>query len=161
METSMINFPSYNYKGAGTLIQLHDSHLRSFFRTWKRAKEVVVNLPKTNDPDYANMEALLHHVLRSSKGYIVWICNNLELNDPEIKPVPAIEEIEEDAERYLDHLLDRYRLPLADISEELFFNKVYKSKWDVDYCIEAMLEHAVMHPIRHEFQLKKLIEESF
>ena len=27
------------------------------------------------------------------------------------------------------------------------------------YCIDAMLEHAVMHPIRHAFQLDELIKD--
>jgi hypothetical protein len=47
-------------------------------------------------------------------------------------------------------------LQLISIEESKFFDAVYKSNWGTDYCIEAMLEHAVMHPIRHEFQLKEL-----
>ena len=46
-----------------------------------------------------------------------------------------------------------------NVEPELFEDKVYTSNWGVNYCIDAMLEHAVMHPIRHEFQLKNLIAE--
>ena len=42
---------------------------------------------------------------------------------------------------------------------ELFMDKTYTSRWKVEYCIDAMLEHAVMHPIRHEFQLSNLLKK--
>ena len=54
-------------------------------------------------------------------------------------------------------LLEKWRTPLCNVEPKLFEDKNYKSNWGVEYCIDAMLEHAVMHPIRHEFQLKNLI----
>jgi hypothetical protein len=35
----------------------------------------------------------------------------------------------------------------------------YPSRWQTRYCIDAMLEHAVMHPIRHAFQLEELMRK--
>jgi hypothetical protein len=104
------------------------------------------------------METLLRHPLKSSRGYITWICQKLELPDPGIDPVPELEQIEHSADAFLAHLLERWELPLRDVPEERFFDRTYTSNWDVDYCIEGMLEHAVMHPIRHEFQLVNLMK---
>ena len=42
---------------------------------------------------------------------------------------------------------------MADVPGKRF-NETYASAWGVDYCIDAMLEHAVMHPLRHTAQLK-------
>ncbi len=46
---------------------------------------------------------------------------------------------------------------LRDISDEQLETPEYQSRWQTRYCIESMLEHAVMHPIRHAFQLDELI----
>ena len=45
-----------------------------------------------------------------------------------------------------------------NITEEQFYSPEYKSTWNVDYCIDAMLEHSIIHPIRHRFQLLELIK---
>jgi len=147
----------YAYSGARALIALHDQHMRSFLETWRKAKKAGIALPQTTDIDYKSIETLLRHPLKSSRGYIIWICQKLELPDPGIDPVPEIEHIEQLAETFLEHVLERWQSPLCDVPEERFFDRTYTSNWDVEYCIEGMLEHAVMHPIRHEFQLNNLI----
>lgn len=147
----------YKYNGAKALVILHEIHLRSFYKTWQEAKKVGVELPETDDPYYKSLETLLYHLLRSARGYMVWICKQLNLPDPQIDEAPLPEIVVEKAESYLDYLMEKWNYPLKDVPQEKFEDKVYKSNWDVDYSIEAMLEHAVMHPIRHEFQLKNLI----
>ena len=64
---------------------------------------------------------------------------------------------EKEADEYLVHLLEKWRTPLAEVPIDKFEHGTYTSRWGTDYCIDAMLEHAVMHPIRHEFQLKTLM----
>ena len=147
----------YKYNGAKALVALHEIHLRSFYKTWQEAKKVGVKLPETDDPYYKSLDTLLYHLLRSARGYMIWMCKQLNLSDPQIDEAPLPEVVVEKAESYLDYLTDKWRYPLKDVPPELFEDKVYKSNWDVEYCIDAMLEHAVMHPIRHEFQLKYLI----
>jgi hypothetical protein len=148
----------YKYGGAKALVALHEIHIKSFYETWKEAKKVAVKLPETDDPYYKSLDTLLYHVLRSARGYMIWMCDKLNLDDPQIKETPPAEMIEEKAVEQIEHLFERWRIPLVNVEPELFEDKVYKSNWGVDYCIDAMLEHAVMHPIRHEFQLKNLIQ---
>jgi hypothetical protein len=153
----MKNIPEYKYNGARSLVLLHEAYMKSFLKTWKKAKESNIQLPETEDEDYQSLETVLFHVIRSSGRYMIWICNKLNLGDPQIDPLPPIGEIQNKAGDYLKHLLKRWRLPLVDVPEDLFFGTSYKSNWGDDFCIESMLEHAVMHPIRHQFQLKNLI----
>ncbi len=155
----MEKLKKYKYNGARSLVILHEDHLRSCLQVWKEAKAFNINLPETEDKDYKSLNALLFHIFRAARGYMTWMCEKLGLPDPEIKKPPGLDLIESQADDYLLHLLDKWKTPLADIEEEKFHNPVYTSRWGVDYCIEAMLEHAVMHPIRHEFQLKNLIRE--
>ena len=141
------------------MVQLHEKHLRSFLKTWKRAKQLSIKLPETEDTDYQSLKTLLRHVFRAARGYMTWMCEKLALPDPEIKPTPKVEEIEAVTDSYLEHLIERWKNPLTSVSAEKFEDKLYTARWGVDYCIDAMMEHAVMHRIRHEFQLKNLIEK--
>lgn len=149
----------FKYNGAGTLIILHEKNIHSFFNTWMKAKKINITLPITDDKDYVSLEALLRHVLRSSGGYITWICEQLELPNPHITKPPELNTIENEGSEYIEYLLSKCRTPLIKIPEENFHSPSYKSRWGADYCIEAMLEHAVMHPQRHEFQLEELIKK--
>ena len=138
---------------------LHEQYLESFLKTWREAKKLDISLPETEDTDYLSLETLLRHVLRAARGYITWICEKLELPDPEIRATPEANDIVSEADEYLTHLIEKWRLPLSEVGEEKFHSPTYTSRWGVDYCIDAMLEHAVMHPIRHDFQLRKLIDD--
>jgi len=150
---------NYKYNGARAMVALQEQHLKSFIEIWRKAKEQNIRLPETDDTDYESLETLLFHVLRASRGYINWICEKLNLPDPKIDAIPNIKEVEQKADGYLEHLIDRWRRPLTEIPEKLFLDKTYTSRWKVDYCIDAMLEHAVMHPIRHEYQLSNLLKQ--
>jgi hypothetical protein len=153
----MSDMPEYEYRGARALVLLHEQQLRKFLETWRQARALGAALPNTEDPDYRSLTALLRHVLRAARGYMTWMCEKLELPDPQIRPTPDADEVENETGDYLEHLVDRWRVPLANIPEQRFHTPVHETRWKVDYCIDAMLEHAVMHPIRHQFQLAELM----
>jgi hypothetical protein len=139
------------------LVLLHDEHLRRFLVVWKQAREASVRLPETDDPDYASLDTLLRHVLRAARGYMTWMCEVLELPDPEIRVTPDAAALSGEADSYMEHVLEKWRTPLQDIGDDRLETPEYPSRWQTRYCIDAMLEHAVMHPIRHAFQLEELM----
>lgn len=147
----------YRNRAVRALVMLHDRHLRSFLVAWKRADAADIDLPPTEDPSYASRAALLRHVLGVPRSYLTWICEKVELPDPGIRPVPEVDRIVSEAEDYMEHMLQRWPLPLVGLEGEKLRDRTYTSRWGVDYSIAAMLEHAVMHPIRHEFQLQELM----
>jgi hypothetical protein len=141
------------------MVLLHEEHLRRFIQTWRLALEVPVSLPPTADPAYASLGALGRHVLSAAGGYLVWTCEMLKLPDPGVRAAPEATAIVHDADGYLDHVLERWRAEaLREISDEQLETPEYPSRWGTRYSIDAMLEHAVMHPIRHAFQLDELIK---
>ncbi|MEZ4630683.1 MAG: hypothetical protein R2880_08245 [Deinococcales bacterium] len=148
---------NYRYRGARALVLLHEQQMRQCLQVWHKAKAAQVILPETDDSDYESLEHLLRHILGAARGYMLWMCKHLQLSDPEIQPPPSLEEIEQAADGYLAHLLERWRLPLAQL-EAKRFGEEYLSNWGMSYSIDAMLEHAVMHPIRHKFQLEELLK---
>ncbi len=153
----MAELTNYRYGGARALVILHERQLRKFLVAWRRAKTAGVVLPETEDPDYASLEMLLKHVLGCARGYMVWMCEKLELPGPEIRPVPEAGAVVVEAEDYVEHLALKWRTPLAGLTEDQAYRPAYTTRWNVDYCIDAMLEHAAMHPLRHRFQLEELI----
>ena len=148
---------AYRYGGARALVRLHERHLWEFWATWCEASNARVQLPETEDPNYASLEVLLHHVLQSARGYLQWICTQLQLPDPGIDRAPPAERAPDEAAGYLRHLLERWRDPLCDVPREAYRKPVQQALTATN--VEAMLEHAVMHPIRHTFQLRNLLAE--
>jgi catechol 2,3-dioxygenase-like lactoylglutathione lyase family enzyme len=148
---------AFAYRGARALAILHEHHLREFVPVWREARARGVPLPETADEDYASFEALLLHVLRAAGRYLTWLCRNLGLEDPGVREAPAVDRIAEEADQFLEHVLERWRLPLRALPESRFENRAYTSNWGAPMTVESMLEHAVMHPIRHTFQLRELM----
>jgi hypothetical protein len=141
------------------MVLLHEQHLRRFVETWRLALATSVSLPPTDDPAYASLGALGSHVLGAAGGYMVWMCQVLMLPDPGIRSAPNAAAIVLDADDYLEHVLERWRSPLQEVLDKQLETPEYPSQWQTRYCIDAMLEHAVMHPIRHAFQLEELIKD--
>ena len=161
MDDSRSELPAgyaYRYGGARALVRLHERHMWEFWATWCEARDAQVQLPVTSDPHYVSLEVLLHHVLLAARGYLQWICEQLELPDPGIDPAPPAERAAAEAAAYLSHLLARWRTPLRGVEPAAFRARTYPLRFTAT-TIEAMLEHAVMHPIRHSFQLRNLLAE--
>ena len=150
--------PPYQYGAARTMVHLHGQYLADFVAVWRQAKQANLPLPTTDDPNYVSLEMLLRHALSAAGGYMIWMCKQLELPNPEIKPVPALAVIAQEADGYVTHLIDRWAKPLAEVEEERFGSE-HTSNWGATYSIDAMLEHAVMHTILHRVQLEELLAE--
>jgi hypothetical protein len=119
------------------MVRLHDEHLRRFVHTWRQASAHSVTLPATDDPAYASLGA----------------------PDPGIRSAPHPAAIVREAEDYMEHILERWRIPLREVPDDRLETPEYPSRWKTRYCIDSMLEHAVMHPIRHAFQLNELLND--
>lgn len=83
--------------------------------------------------------------------------NLAELPDPGVRQVPELDEIDGRADEYLEHVLDRWRLALVAVPESRMEDRAYTANWGAPMTIESMLEHAVVHPLRHAFQLEELM----
>ncbi len=151
-----VDLTKYRYRGAGVLVALHEEYLVEFTEVWSEAKSRQLTLPDSEDPDYASLEHLLYHVVACARGYLVWCCEKLEIASPAIDPTPEVPELNARLAEYLPHLLSRWRVALNGVSEEEA-SVVYPSRWGVGYCVDAMLEHAVIHPMRHSYQLRNLL----
>jgi len=149
----------YRSRAVRALVLLHEEHLRRFVGTWRLALANSVSLPQTDDPSYASLEALGRHVLSAAGGYMIWMCEVLALPGPGIRSAPDASAVVSDADDYMEHVLERWRAPLREVPSEKLDTPEYPTRWQTRYCIDSMLEHAVMHPIRHAFQLDELLKD--
>ena len=147
----------YKYRGARALVALHEQYLREFLECWREADRSQLQLPETSDPNYESRATLLAHVLGCAARYLTWMCDQLEIPAPAIEENPDPDELQRDPEPYLERVLAAWQGPLRSLTEQRASSPVHESRWGVLYCIDAMLEHAVMHPIRHTFQLRELL----
>lgn len=150
---------AYRSRAVRALVLLHDEHLRRFLAIWKRAQAASVVLPSTDNPAYESLETLLRHVLGAARGYMTWMCEVLQLPEPGIRTPPEPTTLAAEADDYMEHVLERWRTPLLEVGDDRLETPEYPSRWKTLYSIDAMLEHAVMHPIRHAFQLEELMRQ--
>jgi len=144
----------WEWNGARALSALHERELRAFVEVWKRADAADFALPATDDGAYASREALLAHVLGAAASYLLWICEQLDWPRPKIDRRPAAEGFAARADAHLAATLAAWDRALRPLTELQADQPAYLSRWGTPYCIDAMLEHAVMHPLRHRFQLE-------
>jgi hypothetical protein len=154
---SLSDLQSYKYRGARALLLVHEGALHSFLMTWRKARAAGITLPVSTNPSYQSMDHLLFHTLGAPRTMMRWICKKLELPDPDISEPPAIEKIEAEAEWYVTYLLGKLREPLVDIEPARFNDRVFETTRKIPLTVESMLEHLVLHAIKHEFQLQELL----
>ncbi len=137
--------------------ELHEIELNRFFETWKVFRDSGIALPATTDPAYASVDDLCGHVLRSARNYLTWIgecvrrpVTDLDLDDNRLS-------VARKGRTFLDEVSAAWRRHLAVLEDAELAPAVYKSRWGEDYNVEQMLEHAVVHPMRHRIQLERLM----
>lgn len=153
------DFPVFAYRGARALVLLHEKHLTSFVATWSDASALGVELPEDPDAKFASIDHLLVHVLWAARAYLLWCCAGLGIEAPNIDEAPSPEQAPDKVHAYLQHVIDHWRVPFVGIPKERFFDLHITTGFDrVDpVSVEAMLEHAVVHALRHELQVRELI----
>ena len=138
-------------------VELHETELRRFYEVWERFCASGTPLPVTDDPSYASAEHLGGHVLRAARNYLTWIGEFVGRPvadvDAETDPVS----IARKGRAFADEVLAAWRRHLALLEDREMTPATRKSRWGEDYNIEQMLEHAVVHPMRHRIQLERLM----
>lgn len=150
---------TFKSRGVRALVMLQMAEMRRLFAVWEKAKQLGVALPASRDPAYGNLDLLMQHPLRSCRGYLTWLCEVLERPDPGVPDPPQPEDVAAKGTVYLDVLEQAWHANMAWMPDEaLDSDVVHTSRWGAPMTVEAMFEHAAVHPMRHRFQLEELIE---
>jgi uncharacterized damage-inducible protein DinB len=115
--------------------------------------------PKSVNPDCISIQAILTHVSASMFSYAVYIENSIGLETTRPERVlfgqvsPYISSIRE-AFKYNEDLF--IRNPNIKL-EEFDQPKKINTRWGQQYDVEQMLEHAIVHILRHRRQIKNAL----
>jgi hypothetical protein len=140
------------------LVELHDAELRRFVETWRRFVESGAPMPEARGDDtYESRETLCGHILGAARGYLTWMCEQVGRPVTDIDVVTRGAPLAAQPEATMETILAAWRRHLAPFVDAELSPAVYPSRWGEPYLIEQMLEHAVVHPMRHRRQLERAI----
>lgn len=152
---------AFQSRGVRALVILQMAEMDRLLLVWRKAKRVGVKLPATRDPAYRDLDHLMRHPLRSCRGYLTWLCEVLGRPDPRVPEPPEPSDVAKQAAAYLKVLGRAWHRHMAWMpARTLESKRVHTSRWGAPMTVEAMLEHAVAHPMRHRLQLEELIEKT-
>lgn len=124
------------------------------------SKEILLTRDdKTSDDNCRSVQTILTHVVYAGYGYTNFIENHLG-NKKERRPRKFIEnanEYIEDLNGMLDYCEDFFmehpNIPL----EEYDHSKKILTSWGQAYDIDQMMEHAIVHVLKHRRQIQRFI----
>lgn len=138
-------------------VDLHEIELRRFYDVWQAFKASGIALPQTDDPSYRSVDHLGGHVLRAARNYLTWIgdCVKRPVTDVDLDNDHV--SVAAKGAAFMEEVLAGWRRHLVTLEDSELAPTMYKARWGDDYDIEQMLEHAVVHPMRHRIQLERLM----
>lgn len=116
---------------------------------------------QTTDEDCRSIQTICRHVVRSGYGYADYILSALNIptdspnvNKMEIEsPDVVVVELRRMIDYNLKHLYEMNR----EIIEEKMFVIKFITRWGEEFNFEQILEHAIVHILRHRRQVQKFI----
>ena len=144
-----------------SLVELHEREMRSFLEVWKRFVAADLPMPESHgDENYKSRETLAAHAIRAARSYLTrigeWVGRPVTNGDDSQDPHEIAARITELA----DNVLAAYRRYLSEVSDQELEPQVHRTRWGELYSVEMLLEHAVVHPMRHRIQLERILEGS-
>lgn len=154
---------SYRDNGAvGALLDEYELAVQALQRVIaKVTNDQLVRIvdPDTDDLDCRSIQTILTHIVRAGYGYAVAIRKHMgeELAYFERKTHPTIAAYQQDLDRmfaYNEQLFaDHPHLQL----EEQDQNKKIQTSWGQHYDVEQLMEHAIVHILRHRRQIERFL----
>ena len=149
----------FRSRAVRSLVELHEHEMRSFLNVWKRFVAAGATMPEAHgDENYESRERLGAHVLIAARGYLVrigeWVGRPVSDVDASKDP----QDIAARAPAFADDVLEAYRRHLPEITDQELEPQAHRTRWGDLMSVEQLLEHAVVHPMRHRIQLERILE---
>lgn len=153
------------YRNNGAIGALLDEYEKALFELKATLTDITqeeliaVVDPITDDSDCRSIQTILTHVVRSGYGYAVYIKNHLGEKTvfPERVTLPSVEAYQNELDRmfaYNENLLSGF--PNSQL-EEYDNSKKILTNWGQRYDADQLLEHAIVHILRHRRQIERFL----
>lgn len=150
----------YRQGAVGALLDVYEQAISDF-------KKVIGDIPdtiltniidqETTDENCKSIQTILSHVINSGYSYVIYI-HNLKGHDMQ-RPAKTfhltIKEYLEDLNKLIVYTENVFN-EIEDIELEQFDeSKKIITSWEQLYDIEQLMEHAIVHILRHQRQIEK------
>ena len=146
------------------LVALMDEYKRAVLNYQKILKQVSqadfeeIKDAKTKDPDCHSIQTISTHIVRSGYAYANYINADFEkegnkYEDTVASPAICVQELD----KMLDYNDASFESIYYKTNHELSFYK-FDTSWGVTYNIEQLMEHAIVHILRHRRQVENFLK---
>jgi uncharacterized damage-inducible protein DinB len=114
----------------------------------------------TGDEDCRSVQTIISHVVTAGYGYADYIRHLFSISSARpankvLKQSESLKELESMIEYTVDTLDGKW-----EMSDEVIERTTIHSLWGVKYDLEQLLEHAIVHILRHRRQIEKLLQQN-
>lgn len=158
----MKTIAQYRQGATGAIIDEYEralSELAAILKPLTEAQYVQIIDTNTDDEDCRSIQTIVSHVVRSGYGYANYIRTQFGNLPAEVNPTPAHNNIP-DGIAALTTMLQYTETTLQSLWNITFgeiLNNTFKTRWAQVYDMEQLLEHAIVHVLRHRRQIEKFI----
>ncbi len=134
--------------------------LKAILTTLSTDDFLVIRDKNTTDPDCTSIQTVVSHCIHSGYTYAsyiqqtnngVWFTYKKEVDTPSF----SMNELDKMLTYTEKSFLDNWQKTNEEI-EKTFI----KTRWNVTYNVEQLLEHAIVHILRHRRQIEKFLKIS-
>ena len=113
--------------------------------------------PTTPDPDCQSIQTILSHVVSSGYSYAVYIQNSrgIASTRPEKLFHTSSQEYQKNLDAVVQFTRDTFDTIYDNAIEEFESSRKIATAWGQSYDIEQLMEHAIVHVLRHRRQIEK------
>ena len=151
----------YRQGAVGALLDIYEHAISDFKKVIAdipdNALTIIID-PQTTDENCKSIQAILSHVVSAGYGYATSIHNlkGYNIKRPDKIPRLTIKEYSEDLTNVFTYTENIFK-EIKDNELEQFDNSLkIKTGWGKWYDIEQMMEHAIVHILRHKRQIEKI-----
>jgi uncharacterized damage-inducible protein DinB len=114
---------------------------------------------QTSDEDCRSIQTIISHVVRAGYGYADYIRHLFSISSA--RPATQLFDQKESVEQI--QLMVEYTIETLDgkweMPDDVIVRTIIQSLWGVTYDLEQLLEHAIVHILRHRRQIEKMMLE--
>lgn len=133
--------------------------LKTVLKSVDQENYVAIVDHETGDPDCKSIQTIMNHVIGAGYGYANYIRKqfgdpvtetdrNFEIDSPEL----ACRELDNMLIYNVETLQDKWEMTDDDV-----MRNIMKVRWGPSYDLEQLLEHAIVHILRHRRQIEKFL----
>jgi uncharacterized damage-inducible protein DinB len=150
----------YRQGAAGALLDVYEQAISDFKKVIEDIPDTILTTvidPETIDENCKSIQAILSHVVNSAYAYAIYIHNlkGHNIARPDTVFHLTISEYLEDFNKLIVYTENVFK-DIEDTELEQFYeSKKIITSWKQLYDTEQLMEHAIVHILRHQRQIEK------